>query len=171
MSITRPRLQLFAGLELTRTLRYTMVFGIPIEEPRVAELVRKVLRISIVGVFFVIVSKVTKWLTFKSVAEDEDHHVTVADLVIGILIGYVPTKQARPALTSCHHSSRLLVPLCGYAGAQQRNRNLLGCFYGWSLGCGVCGALSAFMMTIYMFTGVPSRDPNNHVCATMPLQL
>merc|ERR1711998_186444 len=77
---------------------YTMVFGIPIEEPEVAELVRKVLRISIVGVFFVIVSKVTKWLTFKSVAEDEDHHVTVADLVIGILIGYVPTKQARPAL-------------------------------------------------------------------------
>lgn len=55
---------------------------------------------------------------------------------------------------------RLLVPLCGYAGAQQRNRKLLSCFTGWSMGCGVCGGVSAFFMLIYMFTGMPKRNPD-----------
>eukprot|EP00656_Telonema_subtile_P031478 TRINITY_DN3443_c0_g1_i5.p1 TRINITY_DN3443_c0_g1~~TRINITY_DN3443_c0_g1_i5.p1 ORF type:complete len:339 (+),score=39.16 TRINITY_DN3443_c0_g1_i5:140-1156(+) len=118
---------------------YTMVFGLQFEDPEVADLVRKVLRISIVGAVFVILSKVVRWETYRTVDEDWNDHQTTADLFLSISIG-------------------LMVPTCGYIGAKQKNRNLLNCFYGWSLACGICGGITAVLVLMALFTGVPVRN-------------
>eukprot|EP00658_Telonema_sp_P-2_P080343 TRINITY_DN797_c0_g1_i6.p1 TRINITY_DN797_c0_g1~~TRINITY_DN797_c0_g1_i6.p1 ORF type:complete len:238 (+),score=66.95 TRINITY_DN797_c0_g1_i6:156-869(+) len=119
--------------------RYTMVFGMSFEDPELAALVRKVLRISMLGAAFVVVSKIIQWETMKAVGNFEGSSTSVADLVLSIMIG-------------------LLVPACGYFGAQKKDKSLLNCFYGWSLGCGICGAIGAGLTFIYMFTGIPKRN-------------
>jgi len=118
---------------------YTMVFGLSFEDPEVAALVRKVLRISMVGALFVVVNKVVRWETLKNTDDGHEHNTNIYDLIISIMIG-------------------LLVPACGYFGAKKKDKNLLGCFYGWSLGCGICGGLSAMFMCMYMVTGIPTRN-------------
>eukprot|EP00658_Telonema_sp_P-2_P080342 TRINITY_DN797_c0_g1_i5.p1 TRINITY_DN797_c0_g1~~TRINITY_DN797_c0_g1_i5.p1 ORF type:complete len:138 (+),score=48.40 TRINITY_DN797_c0_g1_i5:130-543(+) len=85
---------------------YTMVFGMSFEDPELAALVRKVLRISMLGAAFVVVSKIIQWETMKAVGNFEGSSTSVADLVLSIMIG-------------------LLVPACGYFGAQKKDKSLL----------------------------------------------
>jgi hypothetical protein len=82
-----------------------VVYGIRVEDPRAAILVKRVLNISILSGLLVICSNIYTYSNDTFSQDNTNKQQQLASSIVGILIA-------------------LLVPACGYFGAKQRDKGL-----------------------------------------------
>lgn len=113
-------------------MQHAVVYGIVVEDPHSASLVKKVLTLSGFTALLVILSGIVN-ATITAVPTagqnsqfaENKAYTTIGSVALG-----------------------LLIPACGYFGAKNRNKNLLG----WFWGCNCCAAVFSLLNVILLGT-------------------
>jgi hypothetical protein len=113
-----------------------VIYGIVVEDPRSAVLVRKVIRLSTIAAVLVIVGNVINTMS--------------------------PINQLQPKRNDYSGFVQiglgLLVPACGYYGAKQRRRDLLK----WFWGCNACQAVLSLFAVGFVCYFLPTINTLQH---------
>jgi len=107
-----------------------IVLGIPIEEPTLAPIIRRVMILSAISALLIIADGI-----FSLVATGNVYHV-----IIGLLL--------------------LIIPVCGYLGARNKSRDYMCCFCGWSFACFLTTFVNVVIVIILICKGEYDGDPD-----------
>lgn len=126
-------------------MQSAVIYGIVVEDPRSAVLVRKVLRLSTIAAVLVIIGVAINTAVMSQLGQN--------------------TKVAAPYLQI---GLGLLVPACGYYGAKQRRRDLLKWFWGCNAFQAVCSLFSVGFVCYLLPTVNTIQDGFIHCACTTP---
>ena len=101
-------------------MQHAVVYGIVVEDPHSASLVKKVMAMSVITAVLVVVGGIIQATGNTPTMPGQDNAFA--------------ENKSYMALGSI--ALGLLMPACGYFGAKNRNKNLLG----WFWGCNCCAA-------------------------------
>lgn len=111
-------------------MQHAVVYGIVVEDPQSASLVKKVLTLSVMTAVLVVATGIIQATGNTPTMPGQDNAFAENKsymVLVSIALG-------------------LLIPACGYFGAKNRNKNLLG----WFWGCNCCTAVVSFIQVIIL---------------------
>ena len=116
-----------------------VIYGIVVEDPRSAVLVRKVIRLSTIAAVLVIVNAIISMTSPIHQLQPNRNDNINNTIIFQIGLG-------------------LLVPACGYYGAKQRRRDLLK----WFWGCNACQAVLSLFAVGFVCYFLPTINTLQH---------